>query len=187
MQLMVVFILLLGVASPMNDEGKALMAIKGSFSNVVNMLLDWDDVHNSDYCSWRGVYCDNVSFSVVSLNLSNLNLGGEISPAVGDLRNLQSIDLQGNKLAGQIPDEIGNCASLVYLDFSDNLIYGDIPFSISKLKQLDTLNLKNNQLTGPLPATLTQIPNLKILDLAGNHITGEIPRLLYWNEVLQYL
>ncbi|KAJ4897444.1 LRR receptor-like serine/threonine-protein kinase ERL1 [Raphanus sativus] len=186
MQLMVVFILLLGVASPMNDEGKALMEIKGSFSNVVNMLLDWDDVHNNDYCSWRGVYCDNASFSVVSLNLSNLNLGGEISPAVGDLRNLQSIDLQGNKLAGQIPDEIGNCASLVYLDFSDNLIYGDIPFSISKLKQLDTLNLKNNQLTGPLPATLTQIPNLKILDLAGNHITGEIPRLLYWNEVLQY-
>ncbi|KAJ0231388.1 LRR receptor-like serine/threonine-protein kinase ERL2 [Hirschfeldia incana] len=183
--LMVVFFLL-GLASPTTDEGKALMAIKGSFSNVVNMLLDWEDAHSSDYCSWRGVYCDNVSFSVVTLNLSNLNLGGEISPAVGDLRNLQSIDLQGNKLAGQIPDEIGNCASLVYLDFSDNLIYGDIPFSISKLKQLDTLNLKNNQLTGPLPATLTQIPNLKILDLAGNHITGEIPRLIYWNEVLQY-
>ncbi|CAH8353975.1 unnamed protein product [Eruca vesicaria subsp. sativa] len=185
MQLMVVF-MLLGVASPMNNEGKALMAIKGSFSNLVNMLLDWDDVHNNDFCSWRGVYCDNLTFSVVTLNLSNLNLGGEISPAVGDLRNLQSIDLQGNKLAGQIPDEIGNCASLVYLDFSNNLLYGDIPFSISKLKQLDTLNLKNNQLTGPLPATLTQIPNLKILDLAGNHLTGEIPRLLYWNEVLQY-
>ncbi|KFK27954.1 hypothetical protein AALP_AA8G452900 [Arabis alpina] len=183
---MVVF-MLLGSASPLNDEGKALMEIKGSFSNLVNMLLDWDDVHSNDFCSWRGVFCDNFSSSVVSLNLSNLNLGGEISPAVGDLRNLQSIDLQGNKLAGQIPDEIGNCASLVYLDFSDNLLYGDIPFSISKLKQLDTLNLKNNLLTGPIPATLTQIPNLKRLDLAGNHLTGDIPRLLYWNEVLQYL
>ncbi|CAA7035091.1 unnamed protein product [Microthlaspi erraticum] len=183
---MVVF-MLLGVASPMNDEGKALMAIKGSFSNSVNMLLDWDDVHNSDFCSWKGVFCDNVSFSIVSLNLSGLNLGGEISPAVGDLRNLQSIDLQGNNLAGQIPDEIGNCASLVYLDFSNNMLYGDIPFSISKLKQLDTLNLKHNNLTGPIPATLTQIPNLKRLDLAGNNLTGEIPRLLYWNEVLQYL
>ncbi|ESQ31704.1 hypothetical protein EUTSA_v100036151mg, partial [Eutrema salsugineum] len=39
----------------------------------------------------------------------------------------------------------------------------------------------------PHTGTLTQIPNLKILDLAGNHLTGEIPRLLYWNEVLQYL
>ncbi|EOA12852.1 hypothetical protein CARUB_v10025821mg [Capsella rubella] len=185
--LAVVLSMLLGVASSMNNEGKALMAIKGSFSNLVNMLLDWDDVHNTDFCSWRGVFCDNVSFSVVSLNLSNLNLGGEISPAIGDLKNLQSVDLVGNKLAGQIPDEIGNCASLIYLDLSDNLLYGDIPFSISKLKQLETLNLKNNQLTGPVPATLTQIPNLRRLDLAGNHLTGEISRLLYWNEVLQYL
>ncbi|XP_011029995.1 PREDICTED: LRR receptor-like serine/threonine-protein kinase ERL1 [Populus euphratica] len=172
---------------PLNDEGKALMSIKESFSNVANVLLDWDDVHNEDFCSWRGVFCDNVSFSVVSLNLSNLNLGGEISPAIGDLRNLQSIDFQGNKLTGQIPEEIGNCASLFNLDLSDNLLYGDIPFSISKLKQLDTLNLKNNQLTGPIPSTLTQIPNLKTLDLAKNQLTGEIPRLIYWNEILQYL
>ncbi|CAN8251910.1 unnamed protein product [Cochlearia groenlandica] len=182
-----VVFMLLGVTSPTNDEGKALMEIKGSFSNIANMLLDWEETHNTDFCSWRGVLCDNFTSSVVSLNLSNLNLGGEISSAVGDLRNLQSIDLQGNKLAGQIPDEIGNCASLVYIDFSSNLLYGDIPFSISKLKQLDTLNLKNNQLTGPIPATLTQIPNLKILQLTDNNLTGEIPRLLYWNEVLQYL
>uniref|UniRef100_A0A6N2KBT2 non-specific serine/threonine protein kinase n=1 Tax=Salix viminalis TaxID=40686 RepID=A0A6N2KBT2_SALVM len=177
-------LLMFPLVSPLNDEGKALMSIKESFSNEANVLLDWDDVHNEDFCSWRGVFCENVSFSVVSLNLSNLNLGGEISPAIGDLRNLQSIDFQGNKLTGQIPEEIGNCASLFNLDLSDNLLYGDIPFSISRLKQLDTLNLKSNQLTGPIPSTLTQLPNLKTLDLAKNQLTGEIPRLLYWNEVL---
>ncbi|GLU20965.1 hypothetical protein SLE2022_371370 [Rubroshorea leprosula] len=182
-----VFALLCPVATSLDDEGKALMSIKASFSNVANVLLDWDDVHNSDFCSWRGVFCDNATFSVISLNLSNLNLGGEISPAVGDLRNLQSVDLEGNKLTGQIPDEIGNCVSVVYLDLSDNLLYGDIPFSLSKLKQLEFLNLKNNQLTGPIPSTLTQIPNLKTLDLARNQLTGEIPRLIYWNEILQYL
>ncbi|THG03246.1 hypothetical protein TEA_008114 [Camellia sinensis var. sinensis] len=48
-------------------------------------------------------------------------------------------------------------------------------------------NLKNYQLTGPIPSTLTQIPNLKTLDLARNQLIGEIPRLIYWNEVLQYL
>lgn len=75
--------------------------------------------------------------------------------------------------------------------------------------------LKNNQLIGPIPSTLSQIPNLKILwvsisavfssshilkyfpdhnslstvsrDLAQNKLSGEIPRLIYWNEVLQYL
>ncbi|CAI0547164.1 unnamed protein product [Linum tenue] len=174
-------------ASSLNDEGRALMAIKGSFSNVVNILSDWGDVHNEDFCSWRGVWCDNLTMSVASLNLSNLNLGGEISPAIGDLRNLQSLDLQGNKLSGQIPDEIGNCGSLFHLDLSDNLLYGDIPYSISKLKELEYLNLKNNQLIGPIPSTLTQIPNLKTIDLARNQLSGEIPRLIYWNEVLQYL
>lgn len=47
--------------------GKALMSIKASFSNVANELLDWGDVHNSDFCSWRGVFCENISLSVVSL------------------------------------------------------------------------------------------------------------------------
>ncbi|KAH6761284.1 ERECTA-like 1 [Perilla frutescens var. frutescens] len=183
----VLFLLMFPLTSSISDEGKALMSIKASFSNVANVLLDWDEVHNDDFCSWRGVSCGNISMSVVALNLSNLNLGGEISPAIGDLRNLESIDLQGNKLTGQIPDEIGNCVSLELLDLSDNLLEGDVPFSISKLKQLELLNLKNNLLTGPIPSTLTQIPNLKTLDLARNQLTGEIPRLIYWNEVLQYL
>lgn len=182
----VVVMVTIPAVSPLTDEGKTLMAIKASFSNVANVLLDWDGM-NSDFCSWRGVVCDNASYSVISLNLSSLNLGGEISTNIGDLKNLQSIDLKGNKLTGQIPDEIGNCVSLKLLDLSDNLFYGGIPFSISKLKKLELLNLKNNQLTGPISSTLTQIPNLKTLDLARNQITGEIPRLIYWNEVLQYL
>ncbi|RZB44030.1 LRR receptor-like serine/threonine-protein kinase ERL1 isoform X2 [Glycine soja] len=185
--LLLVLLLLSPLASPFSEEGQALMAMKASFGNMADTLLDWDDAHNDDFCSWRGVFCDNVSLTVVSLNLSSLNLGGEISPAIGDLGNLQSIDLQGSKLTGQIPDEIGNCAGLVHLDLSDNQLYGDIPFSLSKLKQLEFLNLKSNQLTGPIPSTLTQIPNLKTLDLARNRLTGEIPRILYWNEVLQYL
>ncbi|XP_071929599.1 uncharacterized protein [Coffea arabica] len=171
----------------LSNEGRALMSIKASFSNVANVLLDWNDIHNEDFCTWRGVICGNLTMSVVALNLSNLDLGGEISMAVGDLRGLQSLDLQGNKLTGQIPDEIGNCISLILLDLSNNLLSGDIPFSVSRLKKLELLNLKINQLTGPIPSTLTQIPNLKTLDLARNQLIGEIPRLIYWNEVLQYL
>nr|XP_023880577.1 LRR receptor-like serine/threonine-protein kinase ERL2 [Quercus suber] len=137
--IMVLLFFLCPTVSPLDDQGKALMSIKASLRNVANVLLDWDDLHNQDFCSWRGVFCDNSSFSVLSLNLSNLNLGGEISPAIGDLRNLLSVDFQGNKLTGQIPDEIGNCRSLVHLELSDNLLNGDIPFSISKLKQLEFL------------------------------------------------
>ncbi|KAF3446113.1 hypothetical protein FNV43_RR11292 [Rhamnella rubrinervis] len=170
-----------------SEDGATLLEIKKSFRDVDNDLYDWTDSPSSDYCVWRGVTCDNVTFSVVALNLSGLNLDGEISPAIGNLKGLQSIDLRGNRLSGQIPDEIGDCSSLKNLDLSFNEIYGDIPFSISKLKQLEYLILKNNRLIGPIPSTLSQIPNLKILDLAQNTLSGEIPRLIYWNEVLQYL
>ncbi|KAK2452763.1 non-specific serine/threonine protein kinase [Trifolium repens] len=170
-----------------SDDGATLLEIKKSFRDVDNVLYDWTDSPTSDYCAWRGISCDNVTFNVVALNLSGLNLDGEISPAIGNLESLVSIDLKENRLSGQIPDEIGDCSLLNSLDLSFNEIRGDIPFSISKLKQLESLILKNNQLIGPIPSTLSQIPNLKILDLAQNNLSGEIPRLIYWNEVLQYL
>ncbi|XP_066369934.1 LRR receptor-like serine/threonine-protein kinase ER1 isoform X1 [Miscanthus floridulus] len=175
---------LLVVAVAVADDGATLVEIKKSFRNVGNVLYDWA---GDDYCSWRGVLCDNVTFAVAALNLSGLNLEGEISPSVGSLKSLVSIDLKSNGLSGQIPDEIGDCSSLRTLDFSFNNLDGDIPFSISKLKHLENLILKNNQLIGAIPSTLSQLPNLKILDLAQNKLTGEIPRLIYWNEVLQYL
>ncbi|XP_010917192.1 uncharacterized protein [Elaeis guineensis] len=168
-------------------DGATLMEIKKSFRNVDNVLYDWTEATGSDYCSWRGVTCDNTTFNIVALNLSGLNLDGDISPAFGNLKGIVSIDLKANRLSGQIPDEIGDCSSLKVLDLSFNNIYGDIPFSISKLKHLENLILKNNQLIGPIPSTLSQIPNLKTLDLAQNKLSGEIPRLIYWNEVLQYL
>ncbi|XP_031494119.1 LRR receptor-like serine/threonine-protein kinase SIK1 [Nymphaea colorata] len=173
-------------ASANAEEVNALESLKACFSNSIDVLPDWNNA-NGDHCSWHGVYCNNATFNVVTLNLSNLNIVGEISPAIGDLKYLEYIDFKGNHLSGQIPDEIGNCVSLKYLDLSANSLYGDIPFSISKLKQLEELILKYNQLSGPIPSTLSQIPNLKVLDLAQNQLTGEIPRLLYWNEVLQYL
>ncbi|XP_037464254.1 LRR receptor-like serine/threonine-protein kinase ER1 [Triticum dicoccoides] len=177
-------LLLLLVAGAAADDGAALLEVKKSFRNVGNVLYDWS---GDDHCSWRGVLCDNVTFAVAALNLSGLNLEGEISPAVGALKSLVSIDLKSNGLTGQIPDEIGDCSSIKTLDLSFNNLDGDIPFSVSKLKHLETLILKNNQLVGAIPSTLSQLPNLKTLDLAQNKLSGEIPRLIYWNEVLQYL
>ncbi|XP_020526028.1 LRR receptor-like serine/threonine-protein kinase ERECTA isoform X2 [Amborella trichopoda] len=185
---LLVFLSSLSSVSPEeSDDGATLLEIKKAFRDVDNVLYDWTGASSSEYCSWRGITCDNMTFDVVSLNLSGLNLDGEISPAIGNLKGLLSIDLRGNHLLGQIPDEIGGCSSLTSLDLSFNDIYGDIPFSISKLKQLEYLILKNNQLMGPIPSTLSQLPNLKILDLAQNNLSGEIPRLIYWNEVLQFL
>nr|AYU56585.1 ERECTA2 [Oropetium thomaeum] len=181
-------LLLLLVPVAIADDGATLLEIRKSFRNGDNALRDWSgDGASPGYCSWSGVLCDNVTFAVAALNLSGLNLQGEISPAIGTLKSVLSIDLKLNGLSGQIPDEIGDCSFLQTLDLSSNNLEGDIPFSISKLKHLESLILKNNQLVGLIPSTLSQLPNLKILDLAQNKLSGEIPNLIYWNEVLQYL
>ncbi|RWV80373.1 hypothetical protein GW17_00058366, partial [Ensete ventricosum] len=122
-----------------------LVEIKKSFRNVDNVLYDWTDNPSSDHCSWRGVICDNFS------NLSGLNLDGEISPAIGNLKALVSIDLKANRLSGQIPDEIGACSSLKVLNLSSNRLNGSIPIELSRISNLDTLNVSYNSFVGDVP------------------------------------
>jgi hypothetical protein len=51
-----------GVTS--HPAGATLLEVKKSFRNVGNVLYDWS---GNDYCSWRGVLCDNVTFAVAAL------------------------------------------------------------------------------------------------------------------------
>jgi len=44
-----------------------LLEIKKSFKDVNNVLYDWTASPSSDYCVWRGVSCENVTFNVVAL------------------------------------------------------------------------------------------------------------------------
>jgi len=41
--------------------------MKKLFRDVDNVLYDWTDSPSSDYCAWRGITCDNVTFNVVAL------------------------------------------------------------------------------------------------------------------------
>ncbi|KAL5995095.1 hypothetical protein ACLOJK_025153 [Asimina triloba] len=166
--------------------GATLLEIKKSFKDVDNVLYDWIDATSSDYCSWRGVTCDNVTFNVVALNgkfasEKSFRLHVGLLPAVIChflVLKFAFLDLRGNHLSGQIPDEIGACSSLKSLDMSFNDIYGDIPFSISKLKQLESLSLQGNKLSGPIPPVIGLMQALAVLDLSCNLLTGSIPHIL---------
>ncbi|KAL7174029.1 hypothetical protein ACSBR2_033308 [Camellia fascicularis] len=51
-----------------NLIGKALMSVKVSFSNIANVLLDWDDVHNDDFfANWRPEE-STIHFTCVVIN-----------------------------------------------------------------------------------------------------------------------
>eukprot|EP00250_Pteridium_aquilinum_P021583 c25165_g3_i2 orf=187-2037(+) len=169
-------------------EGQILMELKNSLKDTNNELDNWDDTSATDqHCYWRGITCDNVTLRVTGLNLSSLKFSGEISPAIGKLRSLVTVDLSYNMISGQIPDEIGDCSSLQYLDLSFNEIDGDIPFSLSKLKNLQYFKATSNHLKGLIPSTLSQLPNLQELDLGDNSLFGEIPNLLFWSETMRRL
>ncbi|MQL96794.1 hypothetical protein Taro_029469 [Colocasia esculenta] len=198
--------------------GRALMALKASFNNLANVLLDWNaaaaaanngtgwGVEEEDHCSWRGVICDNVTFAVVSLNLSNLNLGGEISPAIGDLKSLQCMYASTSGVTRFLDAIIYNrvqkfaifcffnlltVPALCYplSDLKGNHLTGQIPDEIGDCASLKymyssihgshhRLDLSGNSLYGDIPFSISKLKQLEELNLKNNMLTGPIPSTL---------
>ncbi|PPS06122.1 hypothetical protein GOBAR_AA14525 [Gossypium barbadense] len=130
---------------------------------------------NSSPCNWTGVVCNKHNTRVVELNLSGFHLEGFISPHVGNLSFLRSLQLQDNQLSGELPDQMWNLFRLRDLNMSQNSLYGVIPSNISKLTELRSLDLMTNKITGAVPEDLDQLVQLQVLNLGRNLFTGTIP------------
>ena len=70
-----------------------------------------------------------------------------------------SLDLRNNALSGQIPTELGNLASLERLWLNDNRLTGEIPAALGRLENLTLLHLSGNQLSGCVPTALMDVQN----------------------------
>ncbi|KAL8508144.1 hypothetical protein ACS0TY_018637 [Phlomoides rotata] len=90
--------------------------------------------------------------------------------------SLVSIDLSSNKLDGQIPDAFGKLNFLEELHLYDNMCEGVIPKSLGNLSRLQDLWLSDNKFTGPLP-DLRACSGLRMLDVSSNRLTGPLPDL----------
>lgn len=161
--------------SGVNYEVVALMAIKQDVKDPHNALYNWD-LSSVDPCSWGMVTC-NSDGSVSALGLPGQNLSGILSPAIGNLTNLQSITLQNNALSGPITGAIGKLRNLHTLDLSGNKFTGELPTSLGDLKNLNLLRLNNNSLTGPVPDSLSQVGGLTLVDLSYNNLSGSLPKI----------
>ncbi|KAK7841804.1 protein nsp-interacting kinase 3 [Quercus suber] len=158
-----------------NYEVVALMAIKNDLNDPRNVLENWDS-NSVDPCSWRMVTCTPEG-SVSALGLPSQSLSGIISPAIGNLSNLQSVLLQNNAISGPIPSAIGRLVKLQTLDLSNNTFSGEIPSSLGDLTNLNYLRLNNNSLTGPCPESLSKIEGLTLMDLSFNNLSGSLPKI----------
>ncbi|WVZ96202.1 hypothetical protein U9M48_041869 [Paspalum notatum var. saurae] len=124
---------------------------------------------------------------VVSLNLSNSKLGGSISPAIGNLTFLRTLDLFDNMLSGEIPHTVGRLSRLRFLDLANNTLAGEIPVGLSNCSNLVYLSVDVNKLHGGIPSGLGSLPRLQDLHLGRNDLVGHIPPSLGNLSVLERL
>ncbi|GLJ52832.1 hypothetical protein SUGI_1125540 [Cryptomeria japonica] len=157
----------------MTDE-ESLIDFKNSIiPDPLNLFASW--VPTIHFCNWTGVTCDPTRNRVQLLKLADMQLGGSISPSIGNLSFLTQLDLHNNTLAGRIPQEIGRLQGLKVLFLSINRLEGSIPKNLTSCKDLQVLLLAKNQFTGAIPGELSLLKNLQVLMLGSNNLSGNIP------------
>lgn len=86
-----------------SDDVEAINHIKTAYN--IKGMWQGDPCMPSDYI-WSGLNCSflpNKSPRIISLNVSSVNLEGEISANIYDLKLLQKLNLKGNNLNGIVP------------------------------------------------------------------------------------
>ncbi|XP_022158428.1 probable LRR receptor-like serine/threonine-protein kinase At1g06840 [Momordica charantia] len=174
-------LLLLGAAEPVThpSEVDALLDIKKSLIDPNQNLSNWN---KGDPCisNWTGVLCFNTTLDdsylhVAELQLLNMSLSGNLSPALGRLSYLKVLDFMWNEISGRIPGEIGNLTSLELLLLNGNQLSGPLPEDLGKLLHLDRIQIDENQISGPIPKTFANLKATKHFHMNNNSISGEIP------------
>ncbi|CAL5354722.1 hypothetical protein CsSME_00043096 [Camellia sinensis var. sinensis] len=91
------------------------------------------------------------------------------------LKFLISMDLSNNGIVGEIPEELMDLSGLLNLNLSGNHLKGRIPNNIGNLTQLESLDLSQNKLSGPIPPSLSSLSYLGHLNMSFNNLSGRIP------------
>ncbi|XP_039822704.1 receptor kinase-like protein Xa21 [Panicum virgatum] len=103
------------------DDQTALLAFKAAaISTNDDPLVSWNSTGAGVFCSWEGVTCGARHRRVVALRLPSHGLTGILSPAIGNLSFLRTLDLSNNGFRGDIPGNLGRLRRLQYLDLSSN-------------------------------------------------------------------
>ncbi|CAL5214332.1 unnamed protein product [Lathyrus oleraceus] len=178
--------LLIGVSSTtlsITTDKQALFSLKSQLiinnetsSSSSHPLSSWS--HNSSPCNWTGVLCDTRNQRVTALDLSGFGLSGNLSPYIGNISSLQSLQLQDNQLTGFIPNQITNLNNLRVLNLSSNRFEGMLLSNLTNLNELNTLDLSSNKIVSRIPEDIGTLKKLQVLKLGRNSFHGSIPAAL---------
>ncbi|XP_038706697.1 probable LRR receptor-like serine/threonine-protein kinase At3g47570 isoform X2 [Tripterygium wilfordii] len=167
-------LLILPLAASFDEE--ALVAFSSAITHdPTNTIMGSNWSRGADFCDWVGVTCSKHRQRVTALNFSSMGLEGKISPYVGNVSFLVSLDLSNNNFHGHIPYELGRLRRLNTLFLQMNRLEGSIPQSLHSCFKLEELSLALNMLSGGIPEELGTLQNLHSLYLSGNNLNGTIP------------
>ncbi|KAB5541147.1 hypothetical protein DKX38_014121 [Salix brachista] len=166
----------------LNTEGLALLRFRARVErDPFGVLSNWIEKDGDiDPCSWFGVECSDGK--VVILRLTNLCLGGTLTPQLGRLAYLKSINLRNNSFYGNIPREIGELKELEVLDLGYNNFSGPFPLNFANNLSLTTLLLDNNRFLDSVSPELNELMVLSEVQADENQLRASCCcREITWN------
>lgn len=131
----------------------------------------WDTT--ADHCGWYGISCDRHG-RVIKIMLPKNMLYGHLTPWLGNLSSLHTMDLSNNNVIGQLPNELSGLLNLRNLWLNANQIAGTLP-KFQQLVNLVTLSAEYNQILGVIPDEFRYLRSLQGLFLSHNLLQGTIP------------
>ncbi|XP_021286889.1 leucine-rich repeat receptor-like serine/threonine-protein kinase BAM2 isoform X2 [Herrania umbratica] len=148
-----------------------LVTLKKGFEFPEPLLSSWNSSNLSSVCSWAGIGCSRGR--VVSLDLTDMNMCGSVSPQISRLDRLANLSLAGNNFTGSI--EIANLSDLRFLNISNNQFNGHLDWNYASIANLEVFDAYDNNFTALLPVGILGLKKLRYLDLGGNYFYGKIP------------
>ncbi|XP_062211132.1 leucine-rich repeat receptor protein kinase HPCA1-like [Phragmites australis] len=155
-----------------SEDTSVLRALMDQWQNAPPTWGQSDDPCGDS--PWEGVACS--SNKVISIKLSTMGIEGALAADIGQLSGLQSLDLSFNKdLGGVLTPTIGNLKQLTTLILAGCSFHGTIPDELGSLPKLSYMALNSNQFSGKIPASLGNLSSLYWFDIADNQLSGPLP------------
>ncbi|CAI8588384.1 unnamed protein product [Vicia faba] len=152
----------------------ALLKFKESISSDPYRILDsWNG--SLHFCSWHGITCNLMHQRVTKLELQGYKLHGSLSPYVGNLSRIRSLNLGNNSFFGKIPTELGHLSQLHRLFLTNNSFAGEILMNLTNYSKLNIVYLYGNKLTGKIPTEIGSLQKLRYMNIGQNNLTGQVP------------
>ncbi|XP_057785174.1 putative receptor-like protein kinase At3g47110 [Salvia miltiorrhiza] len=159
-----------------STDKQSLVSFKSSIISDPNSMLISNWSTNTSICEWAGVSCGRTHQRVTALNVSGFALRGNLSPHLGNLTFLRSLDISSNNFSGSIPSHLTKLRRLKLINAGFNNFTGEIPSWLGSLSQLQHIHLNNNTFSGKIPLSFFNVSTLQTLDFGNNFLDGDLPK-----------